>query len=205
MYASLDASISPAVPVALCTLADAKALLGITGSDKDAELNARIGAATAAIERYCGTIFGKRTVTETFRFPDRVSQIVLKYAPVVSVASVAIDGVAEDLANLDVAKALGIIRHGDFMAFGTAKTVVVYSAGYESADIPPAVARAALDLVAYEYRSQNQTDDIARESVVDVGTAEYRSAAERTLTRNGVAVPARIALALSLYVVGFAL
>ena len=72
--------------MALATLAEVKALLGITHTDDDAQLTPLIAGASTLIERYTGATFA---VTEFTEIHDGgVEALILERLPVVTVTSV---------------------------------------------------------------------------------------------------------------------
>lgn len=122
---------------ALVSLDDLKVQLGISDSDDDARLNAFILQASAAIAKYCGRVFAKATVTETFFLDDECSRLMLARYPLISVTSVTEDDTA--LSPLDSTTLLqhkdsGILHRlesGLPAPWAASKIVVVYEAGYD--------------------------------------------------------------------------
>lgn len=197
MFGTREIELSPTAAVALLELDDLKAALGISGSDHDDELNGLIDEVSASIETYCGSLFGKRDVTERHNLSEAGGTLVLRYTPSISLTSVTTDGVAQDKAAYRLNTLASTLKRIDHAPFGCGEHVIVYEAGY--ATIPAAVSRAALELAKYLRSAAGENDDISSESVSDVGQVTYASAARRTISANGVALPNRVALMLAPY------
>jgi hypothetical protein len=77
---------------AMTTLADVKAMLGITDTTQDARLELLLNRISAMIAHYCDRVFTRTTYTsETYTGTNRQA-LVLRQWPVVSVSSVAVNG-----------------------------------------------------------------------------------------------------------------
>lgn len=63
----------------LCTRADVKTRLGISGSTYDAIIDGAIVAVSSAIEKECGRIFARQTYSETLRGLGRVNLVLAQY------------------------------------------------------------------------------------------------------------------------------
>lgn len=197
MLGAREVELSPLTPVALLLLADVKTALGITGGAQDTEVTALIAEVSASVEAYCGAIFGQRDVTERLHLEEGGGSIVLRYAPAHTLASVTVENDAKPTIEYRLNRSHGTLRRVDGYGFGTGEHVIVYKAGFATVDIPAGVTRAALELAKYLYTSKGENDDVARDSVADVGETEYRDTKERTMTVNGIALPSRIALMLA--------
>lgn len=200
MYGPREVELTPAAPVALCALADVKTALGIVGSAQDALLTGLIASAAHTIETYCNTILGERTVTERVHSFEPCEACVLTYAPATELVSLAVKTVAMTLADYRLAKRYGTVRRVDYCVFEPGEHLFTYKAGYVSADVPQAVKTVALELVQWLYNTKAEGYEVAQESVPDAGAVTYASQADRTITRNGAALPARLALVLAPYV-----
>ena len=77
---------------ALTTLAAAKEELGITDSTQDDRLRRLINAATSTINRYCGRVFSKATITDERQLLVGGPRAVVGRAPIVSITSITIEG-----------------------------------------------------------------------------------------------------------------
>lgn len=107
-------NVTPGTSVALVSLADAKALLKITGSALDADLRGFITAISRFIDRYVGDV-APRQITE--RHTGRGSALMLRHIPVykpaaqayplVSITPVQVFGYTYDLSQLSVDLATG--------------------------------------------------------------------------------------------------
>lgn len=203
MYGSREIELSPTAAPALCELADVKTALGITGTDSDAYLTKLIVSASGQIERYCGQPLGARTVTERRDAMENCSKCVLTYAPVNALSSVSFNGTAETLGDYRLAATYGFVAKTDRSEFTPGEWVFTYTVGYSSGNIPQDLADAAKLLTKHLYNTAagySPPETIARESSPDVGDVTYRAAEDRTLMRNGTALPADIALMLVFYV-----
>jgi hypothetical protein len=58
---------TPAASMALVSLADAKAYLGITDNTQDAAITQQIAQVSAAINHYCDRVLVQQTYEDTFR------------------------------------------------------------------------------------------------------------------------------------------
>lgn len=199
MYGSREIEISPPVPVALTTAEAIKAALNISGADSDDELTALAAEVSQQIEDYCGTIFGKRAVTERHHLEEGGTTFILHYSPAAALTSVMIDSQSQTNADFRLNLMHGMLRRVDNAPFGVGEHVIVYDAGYDSNAIPPAVARAALELAKYLYETKGAHDDLVSQQTVDVGQEAYRAVDRRTMEANGVALPNRVALILAPY------
>lgn len=74
--------------MAVLTLAQYKALTGITGTDNDTQLSAIITATQATVERLLGLKFETTTLTEWYTVPQAAQSIQLRTYPIQSVTSV---------------------------------------------------------------------------------------------------------------------
>ncbi len=120
---------------ALMTVAEAKVILGISGSTDDALLDVLIDAASAAIEQYCNAHLIQATVTE--RQWGGKQYIYLRKYPIVSVTSIT-DPAANTVTSTYyyIEKDMGRLRYdGTFpLAYNSAGLVaewtIVYVAGF---------------------------------------------------------------------------
>lgn len=82
---------------ALTTLADVKALAGISSSDttQDARLEAIINGVSSQVSTYCARNFKRQTYTGETYSPSNRQLLILRNMPVVSVSSITIDGTAQ--------------------------------------------------------------------------------------------------------------
>lgn len=128
----------------------------------------------SAIEEYLGRSLEKIEYTETsFQGNVPSKMIKLDAIPVASVSSVTLTYAGDDT----------VLTSNDYEITGyglrlyakvqNCKIVVVYTGGWESADVPAAVSRAALLQTAYEFQSKEQ---IGAESVSTEGGSVSRPA-----------------------------
>jgi hypothetical protein len=93
----------------LCTVANAKIDIGISGSTEDAYLTRLVAQSSKMIANYCGRVFKQETVTETFEVTYPAGFLMLSRFPVGTVTSVKIDGVALLAANYHIETATGYL------------------------------------------------------------------------------------------------
>ena len=79
----------------LIALADLKAILGIADSANDTLLGNIIQRGSDAVARFCNRVFAQRTVIETLPGPGG-QLLKLKFAPIVTLTSIALDGETVD-------------------------------------------------------------------------------------------------------------
>lgn len=140
------------------------------------DLAALVSAASQAVERYCGRTFERATLTETHDGRNR-SRLWLRRRPIVSVASVTINGTALDNTTSDAwvfHPATGELRRGNgheaeqfaaWFPWGLQNIVVTYTGGYNP--IPADVKHATI-LWARHLADAAQTGGmIASESIGD--------------------------------------
>lgn len=174
----MDSSIltvtTAATDLALLTLAELRAAVGISDGSKDPQLQTigdRVAARLAAACRVpaAGTApptLRQETLTETFRQGYGglcPVELLLARRPVVSVTSVTEDDVAVAAGDYEILASAGSLRRLCDDApthWLAAKTVVVYVAGW--ATVPDGLKRAAEEL-ARQYYFEGSRDPAARE------------------------------------------
>lgn len=198
-----DIELTPPLPAAWVTLAEAKAHLDIAGTASDDKITAMLAPACATIEAYAGTVIAQRTVVERLALACEMRSIVLRYSPAIAVSAVAYDDTTQTLGDYRLAKATGILRHVDNNEFAAvADWVVTYTAGF--ATVPDPIKRATLDLLKHMREMSARSETVVRESVPDVGEVDYADAGAALVTGNGGAqVPPSVATALAPYVLRF--
>lgn len=150
--------IAPAISTQLTTVAAAKAELGLTDSSEDATLSALVDRASAVIAAHCGRVFGRETVSETFRrnwvpglgvnahvglfgtpFDSRLQQPLVLQRPGHRTAPTTLQSVTENGVPLDPAadyeidQAPGLVyrlRNGLRSWWGVPVVVVTYAVGW---------------------------------------------------------------------------
>lgn len=131
-------------------LEDAKTYLRITGNTSDAELQATIDAAEAAIAARIG---GLATSETTARIGGGSFVLVLPVMPVADVTSVISSlGTVIDLDDLNIDTASGLITFNSGAAFNEATYDVVYDAGRET--VPADLMLAIKELVRHLWATQ---------------------------------------------------
>ncbi len=131
------------MPLALCTLADLKAFLGIAADDNasDARLTELITTASGQIAGYCGREFEIVAVANELHDGDGTDELRVDLTPIVSVSALSIDGEAVDVAELAIYhtmvafKASGeysprLRSYGQVFPVGRQNVSISYSAGY---------------------------------------------------------------------------
>lgn len=152
----------------LCQLSDVQAYLGDSASSSSAVLDTLIANASGMIEQYCNRTFALADYTET-RNGRNTETLYLRQQPIVSVASLKINGIAVqaspdtrtygyvfDDQQLYIRGASGSYGQQDRFVRGVQNIVVQYSAGF--ATIPDDVAQACIELVADKFAKRNRID-----------------------------------------------
>ena len=121
-------------------------------SDQDALITLVGDRVCADLEREAGRTFKKRATVTDVLDGSGTRAIVLSRVPVLAVASVTVEGSVIDPTLYTVEKTLGLVRlkSGTF-ARVLGNVSVVYSAGYEDADLPADAIGVALDVARYVY------------------------------------------------------
>jgi hypothetical protein len=191
IFRILDESTDSAGPD-LISLADLKAVLGITGSDEDEALQASITFQSRIIAEYCDRRFGRAEAIETFTFDALETSLarqalVLKLYPVSEIISV--DGGASEY-TFDPES--GRVWGGPWS--GT--VAVTYSGGYDLPEEAPArLSRAVIDAVNESRQSGTRDPTIQSvahgdtrvsyfSSSTSSGSSGYLSAAVTDLIRS---------------------
>lgn len=179
----------------LTVKATVKTELGISGNGDDALIDVLISQASAVIRAACNREFARETVQETLKASGK-SLLMMTRTPIISVTSIALDGVTVDSSDYSVDEpGAGLI----FSSCGwqeTAKKLsgigqlpvgnsraylytVIYVAGYilpgmsGTRDLPADIERACIDLVKAYYLGRDRDPTIESESVPDVGSVKY--------------------------------
>lgn len=187
---------TPAVDRNLLTTAQLRAAIGISDSSQDATLAVLGARASAAISKACRVVQGgvtpptlrKETIIETFRrtsywargswpFADSEAQrqnIILSRFPVVSVASVVVDGTTLDASEYELRPSDGVIVRlsgGQPTAWLNWKIVVTYDAGFET--VPEDLALIASQMVQILWYQNNRDPNKKSEAVTGIGSHEW--------------------------------
>ncbi|AWK85033.1 phage head-tail connector protein [Azospirillum thermophilum] len=182
----------------LTTLAKVKAELQSPDAD-DALLTTLIEQASATIETFCGRSFAAAAGTETIRLDRWRERLILDRTPVVSVASVVLNGQALDPASYEVENSgsgflLRLDASSCSIGWPVGRVVVTYTAGYSAT--PPDVERCCIDMVKLSYFSRSRDPLLRSEDVQDVVSKTW-TAVPSVETLGGL--PADIAGRLSGY------
>lgn len=169
--------VRPAEPGYIVSLSDAKAHLNKTAPDDDEELRPYIVTAGEVIEDHLGEKILPQTVREVRTLHHTTDRMVLGFAPVISLTSVAtIDGrLIWNVADLDADEPTGIVRvllgphlHGDIR--------VVYVAG--RAAVPERYKMAARMVISALWELQ-RPDTGGRRPVLGAGGGMQRADGQR--------------------------
>lgn len=182
--------ITPAESLALVSVDDAKAVLGIDPSDtsQDAALARQIDSVSAAINNWCDRVF----VVQTYRDQVRNGRggwgepLVTRQYPIllddsgVPIVDVAENGAAIDAALLEIYPETGSIYRLDSGsiapgAWAAALIVVDYAAGFDP--VPPDVQAAALEWLTARHRAIGRDPALRSETVPDLYSVTYGSVA----------------------------
>lgn len=186
----------PAASIDLTTLDRMKSELGITDGSEDVVLGNKIAEASSDIAVRCWPSLKRETLSETFwpdfhqlRFDHRHGgeSVSLSRFPVVSVASVTLDGTALDSSLYRLDAESGLLYRLDASGYPlhwrvSQSLVVVYAAGFaipsdETADdpllLPGALQAACIDLVASYWASKGRDPNLRAEAVEGVASYQY--------------------------------
>jgi hypothetical protein len=170
----------------LATLSDVKAWLSLdaTLTGDDDLLATLIAAASDHIETLCSRHFALAAYTETRDGTGGIPMATRQY-PIAAVSGVTIDGRAVLADGYRFTETLLILTGGRRFRRGFGNVVASYSAGY--AVIPAALARAATELAAWQYREGSR-----------IGQASVAMAGETT-SFVAAALPPRVAAIVAQY------
>lgn len=149
---------------AYSTLAEVKAYSGQT-STVDAQITALIAPAAAIIDLYCNRDFILHTGVTEVRHGNGNYKIMPKFGPIISVASVSVDGVAVPASANPLA--YGFVADADLIyirnssnacpfARGILNVSFVYTAGYSV--VPDDIKQASIDLILYKLAKAGRMD-----------------------------------------------
>jgi hypothetical protein len=172
----------------LTVLATVKEELGIAPQDNsnDAVLQKAIRRASGIVTEYCGQKFAQETVTETF-WPEysrggcavQMTSLLLTRRPIVSIASVTVDGSEKSSSEYRFNSASGelaAISSSGYPSFwGIAQgAVVVYTAGYALLDsLPDGIEDAVLILIRDAWFAKGRDPRVRSESIPGVISYDY--------------------------------
>jgi uncharacterized phiE125 gp8 family phage protein len=170
----------------LTTIERVKAELNMTSVDtaRDNLLGYKIAEATSDIEAHLGRVLCRAGLTERFwGDPGCAEYLILARAPVASITSVTVDGVAVSSTEYRLDGASGILYRLDASGYPSIwewckDIVVVYVAGYivpgeSGRDLPEALEAATVELVASYWSSRGRDPTVKAEDVPGLGRVEY--------------------------------
>lgn len=169
---------------ALTTLERVKMELGITGTDYDDLLTAKISEASSDIEAVLGYRVARETVSEMFwDLEETLDYVLLDRVPVSSVTTVTLDDEVQETTYYRLDGKTGALYALDGNGYQSAwivgkSLVVAYIGGYllpgqAGRDLPPAIEAGAVDLVSMFWLARGRDPSLRAEQVDGVGRAEY--------------------------------
>jgi|KBSMisStaDraftv2_1062788.scaffolds.fasta_scaffold06638_8 hypothetical protein len=192
--------VTPASSLALVSVDQAKAALGIDPSDtsQDAALSAQIDAVSAAINNWCDRVFAVQVYRDQLRnvCGQYGEPLVVRQYPIVvddggvPLVSVAEDGAALDATLLEVFPEQGAVYRLDATlvpsSWSVALAVVDYTAGFEA--IPADVQAACLEWLTLRWHAVGRDPALRSETIPDLITQVY--AGDGGAGTSGGAMPA---------------
>ncbi len=175
--------ITPATETRLISIEAARVAVGLANDDtsQDAALEPLIDQASAAIVAFIGQPLARATYRETVYSRLASDSMMLARFPVVSIASVGIDGADIDADGYRVDQATGILhrrtptRCGPFWPAG--ETVITYTAGYELPDdLPADIQRAAILMLRQSHTAAGRDPLLRSEETDGVASFSYFAA-----------------------------
>jgi len=185
----ISRTVVPAASLALVTVEQAKATLGIEAADtsQDAALQALIGQVSAAVHRYIDRVLVQQGYRDQFRYVSNWmalgEPLALWQYPVAldedgyPVAAIVQDGAAIDAALYETDDERGLLYSIDASgAYGWTGLLITvdYTAGYDP--IPEDVQAAALDWLTARWNSEGRDPSLRSETVPDVLAQTYAGA-----------------------------
>jgi len=168
--------LTPAATGDLTTLATAKRELGIVDAAQDARVADLVREASDLVAQWCNRSgFGRETLRQTARLASPVDVIVLQRDLGVTISTVAEDGVALTTDDYERGGVLLYrLREGVRVAWAARTVVLEYQAGFLLPDeVPPALERACLDLLAGLWHGQGRDPAVRNETTEGVGAVGY--------------------------------
>lgn len=168
--------VTPATSGDLVSLARVKTELSISGTGEDAKLEDLITEASGLIAGYCNRDgFGAEDLLQTERLTSPRECIILARDLAPAIDTVTVDGTALGADEFELDGSLLYRLSSDARTcWSSGKVVIAYSAGWTLPDAaPPALSRAALDLVVGMHRGAGRDAAIRSEQVEGVGQTAY--------------------------------
>ncbi len=165
----------------LTTLANLKAVAGITAITDDTLLGLIIDRQSAAIETFCNRIFAKQTYTETIA-GNGTNKLRIAQYPLVSVTSITNDEItvaSTDYTTQDRESGYIYSNYGWYNTLGEKLYSVVYVSGYilpgmaGTRDLPYDIEDACIKACYASYVSRKINPLIKSESVPEVYSVDY--------------------------------
>lgn len=179
------------------TLAEVKQWLGIPtiNTTDDALITALISGYTAHVKDWLSRDILSASYTDTYDGFGGNTQPLSEY-PVTAVSSVSVNGVAIPPAGSSFTtpgyrfSSTAVILQGYKFTEGSANVAVSYTAGF--ATVPPAIARAVCELVAFRYREKDRiglNSKTLSGEITSFITDEYPKSVKFLLTQYKKMVP----------------
>lgn len=151
----------------LTTLANVKEYIGVTSGNDDKLLTRMITALSAYVQSWLSRNFALQAYVETFNGLDNTRMILNNY-PIVSVASVMINGVAVPAASLPalsgwtgyVWTSTQLALQGYTFSRGYSNVIVSYTAGFSVT--PPDIEQAVIEVIALRYKERDRIGFVSK-------------------------------------------
>ena len=169
-----------AIDLTLLTQAERRAAVGVADASKDAELATLEARVAALIVAACNVARGGvtpstlrlETLTETFRLKSSQGYLQLSRRPIVSITSVTEDDDALVAADYEIdGYQLRRIDTDEPSNWPTAKTVVVYTAGWST--VPETLKSAAVKFMQAEWQQGDRDPMLKSKSIEGVSSYEW--------------------------------
>ena len=167
------------MPVDLCTLADLKHWLGVTGTDDDNALTRMIWMASQAMRDMAGSEIVSTTYAEVRNGQNRPS-MATRRIPVTAVSSVKVDGRVIPAATSVTGSGFRFDEHfihlnGYLFCKGSANVELVYTAGH--ATVPQPIAQMCIDVIQSTWGDKGRDAAVGSYSVPGVYSESLRQIA----------------------------
>ncbi len=180
MISNIDAVVESATQD-LTILATVKSIMRVSNDDSDDIISTFIKQSSAAIARHCDRVFGKATVTETFRIMGNecIKALILSRYPVATMTSIIEDDGTPLTLNTDFTlnKKSGTLRRlngSGYSDWSACKITVQYDGGYQLLqELPQDLEMACISLVKSKVLANNRDPLAKRIEIPDVETIDY--------------------------------